>query len=219
MKTFKKLAVIFSISTLIACNNTTLEGSWIEPIPGMPDMQQGFTLEADGSASSINMSTLKYEKWKKEGNLLFLSGISIGNHQSFSFTDTLAIENLTQDSLILKKGEQVLRYSKSNKVLDKGEMPTLLSAPTKKLLSVKGELVIGHEVRSFTAEGDSVDYWVVDETGELIQKYDEITKGTKNGKPVYVELEVIDMGKSDEGFAADYTSTYQIIKVNKITSK
>ena len=63
------------------------------------------------------------------------------------------------------------------------------------------------------------DSWVVDETGELIQKYDEITKGTKNGKPVYVELEVIDMGKSDEVFAADYASTYQIMKVNKITLK
>ena len=30
--------------------------------------------------------------------------------------------------------------------------------PAKKLLSVKGELVIGHEVRSFKAEGDSADY-------------------------------------------------------------
>ena len=219
MKIFKSLAVIFSVSALIACNNATVEGSWTESIPGMPDMQQGFTLEADGSASSINMATLKYESWKKEGNLLLLSGVSIGNHQSFSFTDTLTIENLTQDSLILKKGEQVLRYSKSSGVLDKGEVPVSSNIPAQKLLSVKGELVIGHEVRSFIAEGDSVDYWVVDETGELMQKYDEITKGIKNGKPVYVELEVIDMGKAEEGFAADYASVYQIMKVNKITSK
>lgn len=28
-----------------------------------------------------------------------------------------------------------------------------------------------------------------------------MTKGVKNGKPVYVELEVIDMGKADDGFA------------------
>ena len=37
------------------------------------------------------------------------------------------------------------------------------------------------------AEGDSADYWIVDETGELMQKYDDMTKGVKNGKPVYVE--------------------------------
>ena len=36
-------------------------------------------------------------------------------------------------------------------------LPAVLT-PAKKLLSVKGELVIGHEVRSFKAEGDSADY-------------------------------------------------------------
>lgn len=59
----------------------------------------------DGSAFSIHMATLKYEKCRKEGNLLFLSGISIGNHQNISFTDTLTVEKLTQDSLILKRGK------------------------------------------------------------------------------------------------------------------
>ena len=88
------------------------------PVPGISNLKQGFTLEANGSASSINMATLKYEKWKKEGNLLLLSGISIGNHQSISFTDTLTVEQLTQDSLILKKGELVLRYSKTNEIPD-----------------------------------------------------------------------------------------------------
>lgn len=48
---------------------------------------------------------------------------------------------------------------------------------------------------SFTSEGGSTDYWIVDKTGELLQKYDGETKGIKNGTPVYVELEVIDMGK------------------------
>lgn len=87
----------------MACNDVTIEGSWVESVPGISNLKQGFTLEANGSASSINMATLKYEKWKKEGNLLLLSGISIGNHQSISFTDTLTVEQLTQDSLILKK--------------------------------------------------------------------------------------------------------------------
>ena len=33
------------------------------------------------------------------------------------------------------------------------------------------------------------------------------------------ELEVIDMGKSDEGFAADYAGVYHVMKINKITVK
>lgn len=44
-------------------------------------------------------------------------------------------------------------------------------------------------------------------------------KESKIGTPVYVELEVIDMGKSDEGFAADYAGVYHVMKINKITVK
>ena len=62
-------------------------------------------------------------------------------------------------------------------------------------------------------------YWIVDKTGELTQKYDNVTKGVKNGTPVYAELEVVDMGKSDEGFAADYDGVYQVMKINKIAIK
>lgn len=111
-----------------------------------------------------------------------------------------------------------MRYSKTNEIPDEKAIPTP-DTPTQKLLSVKGKLIIGHETRSFTSEGDSTDYWIVDKTGELLQKYDGETKGIKNGTPVYVELEVIDMGKSDEGFAADYASVYHVMKINKITVK
>ena len=52
-----------------------------------------------------------------------------------------------------------------------------------------------------------------------MQKYDDMTKGIKNGKPVYVELEVVDMGKADDGFAADYEGVYQIMKINKMALK
>lgn len=165
------------------------------------------------------MATLKYEAWKKVGNRLLLSGTSIGNHQNISFTDTLTIEKLTQDSLILKRGELLLKYARNNEALNQKTIPAAVLTPAKKLLSVRGELVIGHEVRSFKAEGDSADYWIVDETGELMQKYDDMTKGVKNGKPVYVELEVIDMGKADDGFAADYEGVYQIMKINKMALK
>ena len=94
MKRLRDLTAVLGMVALTACNNASIEGSWVEPVPGMPGMQQGFVLDGDGSASSINMATLKYEAWKKVGNRLLLSGTSIGNHQNISFTDTLtALDN------------------------------------------------------------------------------------------------------------------------------
>lgn len=133
----------------------------------------------------------------------------------YRYTNSRAIDSGQFDS---QKGELVLRYSKTNEIPDEEAIPTP-DTPTQKLLSVKGKLIIGHETRSFTSEGDSTDYWIVDKTGELLQKHDGETKGIKNGTPVYVELEVIDMGKSDEGFAADYAGVYHVMKINKITVK
>ena len=65
MKRLRDLTAVLGMVALTACNNASIEGSWVEPVPGMPGMQQGFVLDGDGSASSINMATLKYEAWKK----------------------------------------------------------------------------------------------------------------------------------------------------------
>lgn len=73
---------------------------------------QGVNLEKGGKASSINMATLQYEKWEKKGNMLILSGKSIGNHETISFTDTLTIEELTENKLTLKKGSLTINYQK-----------------------------------------------------------------------------------------------------------
>lgn len=52
----------------------SLSGSRTEPAPGLAPAQQGFLLKSDGRASSINMATLQYQKWRQEGNKLILSG-------------------------------------------------------------------------------------------------------------------------------------------------
>lgn len=202
---------------ITACGNDAgIVGSWTQPVPGMEYMEQGFTLRADGNASSIDMATLQYEKWERKGNLLILSGKSIGNGQTLSFTDTLKIEKLTRDSLIFKNGELVSRYVRT----DGGQAGDAMPASTaNKSLSVKGELIIGHEVRSFTATGDSFSYWIVDQTGGLMRMYDETTGGVKNGTPVYVELEVADEGPSDEGFAADYAGVYRVTKIGTLRAE
>lgn len=63
------------------------------------------TLAKEGKASSIGMATLQYESWQLlSDRQLVLSGKSIGNGQTISFSDTLAILSLQQDTLTLRKG-------------------------------------------------------------------------------------------------------------------
>ena len=95
-----------------ACSVDSVEGKWVEPVPGMENQAQGVNLERGGKASSINMATLQYEKWERKGNTLFLSGKSIGNHTTISFTDAFAIEKLTENELVLKKGSLIINYRK-----------------------------------------------------------------------------------------------------------
>lgn len=76
-------------------------------------------------------------------------------------------------------------------------------------------MTIGHEVRSFCPENDSLEYWIVDRTGRLSRIYDHITQGTKNGTPVEAEIIATDAGKSDEGFAAEYDG---VLHLNSIIS-
>ena len=89
-----------------------LIGSWEELIPGSENHWQGFNLEQNGVASSINMSTLLYESWQRENDLLILSGKSVGNGQTLDFTDTMTIKKLTSDSLVVQRMNVTLRYRK-----------------------------------------------------------------------------------------------------------
>lgn len=41
---------------------------------------------------------------------------------------------------------------------------------------VKGKVIMEHEVRSFTTEEDTLDYWIYDRDGKLDSRYKEITK-------------------------------------------
>lgn len=100
-------AVVFT-----ACGGSSIEGTWVEPVPGMEHQMQGVNLEKGGKASSVNMATLRYERWEKRGDKLILSGKSIGNHETGSFADTLVIEKLTESELILKRGGLTISYRK-----------------------------------------------------------------------------------------------------------
>ncbi|HIW65268.1 MAG TPA: lipocalin family protein [Candidatus Alistipes intestinipullorum] len=81
----------------------SLPGYWLESMPANPQIIQGVRLDADGSAASIGMHTLRYEQWERLDDRLILRGRSIGNGQTLTFADTLAIVRLDDDTLALEK--------------------------------------------------------------------------------------------------------------------
>ena len=92
-----------------------LEGSWVQPVPGQQKLLQGFTLFSDGSAQSIHMATLVYETWRADGNTLILSGQSIGNGQTFLFTENYTFSFPQTDTLLLtdpRGGEKIFTRQK-----------------------------------------------------------------------------------------------------------
>lgn len=136
---FKSMLICALAVCQTACvNNGSIVGTWVQPVPGMPDIKQGFVLEEGGKASSVNMVTLCYEAWKQEGTSLILSGKSMGNRQVISFSDTLYIERLTRDSLVLKKGSLAIRYAREAGEKTSGTNPPLSATAARKVLSVKG---------------------------------------------------------------------------------
>lgn len=87
------------------------------------------------------------------------------------------------------------------------------------LYTMEGELRIGHEVRAFTPSGSDREFWIVDKTGRLLEKYDKITKGQKNGKTVKATLRLEYNGKWDDGFAAEYDGTYLVREVVELKAE
>ena len=116
MKTLLLAATVLIIA-MTACNEkkskVTIIGSWIMPIDGHPGKMQGIRLDEDGEASSINMATLVYKYWEQQGDELYLTVKSIGNGVEIEGIDTLKIEKLTTDSLVLNSNYgYTLRYAK-----------------------------------------------------------------------------------------------------------
>lgn len=87
-------------------------GSWVEPIPGNPDAVQGFTLNEDGTACSINMHTLLYQKWGLKPGKLILTAKSIGNHTSSIDDEEYTIELVGKNSLKLNNGYASFTYKR-----------------------------------------------------------------------------------------------------------
>lgn len=86
-------------------------GSWIKPIDGMNGFD-GIEIKDGGLASSINSSTLLYETWTQNDEDLVLSGKSIGNGQTITFSNCYKVKKCDSDSLILVGGNTTLRFAR-----------------------------------------------------------------------------------------------------------
>lgn len=78
------------------------------------------------------------------------------------------------------------------------------------LVTLRGCVVCAHEVRAFTPENDTTEYWIVDRTGALEREYDRVTGGRMNGHPARIVAKMRYKGASDEGFAAQYAGLFEV---------
>lgn len=88
-----------------------LVGSWVEPIPGRSREMQGFTLYDNGQAASINMKTLRYEKWRIEGNKLIFTLQNVVNSWSSSEDESYTFA-FCEQKLCLTAGGITQAYKK-----------------------------------------------------------------------------------------------------------
>ena len=89
--------------------------------------------------------------------------MSIGNGVTIPFSDTVKVEGLTEDSLLLSRGETVLhRYRRSVEECGFSANPGEI---------VRGTVTFAHEVRTFRPLNDTAVYWLVDRSGYLQQRY------------------------------------------------
>ncbi|MFN5885458.1 MAG: lipocalin family protein [Bacteroidota bacterium] len=117
--------------TIVSCNNTIKEGepettitetvkdttnllvgSWVQPNPINDKEVQGFLINSDGTAESINMATLLYKKWWQEDGKLILIMESVGNGSSSIDTLKYDIVKNTTTELELKMGDYTDKYTR-----------------------------------------------------------------------------------------------------------
>lgn len=84
-----------------------LLGQWVEHTP---DYHQGVELRAGGTAYGIGMSTVSVKQWElPDSDHLWMMGVILGSGENTVFEDTLEIEKLTADSLVLREGDYMMR--------------------------------------------------------------------------------------------------------------
>jgi len=108
----KEVANEENLNSQTVTETNLLIGSWVEPNPINEKEVQGFVINNDGTAESINMATLVYKKWWKESDKLVFITESIGNGSSSIDTTKYEIVTLNSKELELKYGDYISKYRK-----------------------------------------------------------------------------------------------------------
>ena len=94
---------------MISCTSP-LVGTWVQPQTSFTQ-EQGFVLEKNGNASDINIDFVSFKSWEKNGDMLIIKGENTGSVKG-EFSDTLIIEKVTDDELILSQSGYSVTYKK-----------------------------------------------------------------------------------------------------------
>lgn len=92
---------IAAVADTLQIDAAKLIGRWIQPVAGLDKETQGFLLRKNGTAKSINMYTLVYEKWLLTHDTLLLWNHSEGVKDTSTIVDTTIIKELSDTSLVL----------------------------------------------------------------------------------------------------------------------
>ncbi|NSL89299.1 lipocalin family protein [Chitinophaga solisilvae] len=92
---------ITAVTDTLYVDTAKLIGKWIQPVAGLDKEMQGFQLRKNGTARSINMYTLVYDKWQLTHDSLLLWSHSEGTKDSSFVIDTTIIKELSDTSLVL----------------------------------------------------------------------------------------------------------------------
>lgn len=115
-------------------------------------------------------------------------------------------------------GKQKSGNTQDENTTDSARIEIAVSASTENLqedslVTLSGVVRLGHEVHSFQPENSDKEFWIVDKSGQLEEKYNELTEGNKNGKPVKATLKLKYNGQWEDGFAAEYDGVYLVNEV------
>lgn len=91
---------VVAVMDSVQIDSTAIFGKWTQPVQGIDSIYQGFQLKKNGTASSINMETLKYDKWKLFKDTLLLWSHSEGVATRTATIDTLLIKTLNDTVLV-----------------------------------------------------------------------------------------------------------------------
>ena len=90
-----------------------LVGAWVNVAPDS-DGSQGFVLNGDGSAASINIHALLYKRWYVDGESLVLTADSVEDGNSTEVGQRFVIESVNDEKLLLKNGDLTIEYTRES---------------------------------------------------------------------------------------------------------